>query len=194
VPSLHSEYPLNQLDGLNVWYEAQLLEEGVEDMQNLATANLIDVILHTRVPVGRLIDWVDQSYLYLRLPPKAPGRTTKRSQGDPSTPMNVRDALRVAGFKDATSLESIVPATVVSDDDKQRIDAVLTWVSDHSCPGTCPAALRTAAILLRDDPGLDLVRNWRRHGRVKLLSEAMLDLEHAANGNGAVKEEVSVLH
>jgi hypothetical protein len=67
VPQLTPDYPLNQLDGLNVWYEARLVEEGIEDMQNLATANLVDVILHTRVPVGRLVDWVDQAELYLHL-------------------------------------------------------------------------------------------------------------------------------
>ena len=47
VPQMTPDYPLNQLDGLNVWYEARLVEEGIEDMQNLATANLVDVILHT---------------------------------------------------------------------------------------------------------------------------------------------------
>jgi hypothetical protein len=44
-----------------------LLEEGIEDMQNLRTANLVDVMLHTRVPVGRLVDWVDQATLYVHL-------------------------------------------------------------------------------------------------------------------------------
>jgi hypothetical protein len=67
VPSLSPAYPLNQIDGLSVWYEARLLEEGIEDMQSLATANFVDVILHTRVPVGRLVDWVDQAHLYLHL-------------------------------------------------------------------------------------------------------------------------------
>jgi hypothetical protein len=67
VPSLNPPYPLNQVDGLSVWYEARLLEEGIEDMQSLATANFVDVILHTRVPVGRLVDWVDQAHLYLHL-------------------------------------------------------------------------------------------------------------------------------
>ena len=66
VPSLSPPYPLNQIDGLSVWYEARLLEEGIEDMQSLATANFVDVILHTRVPVG-LVDWVDQAHLYLHL-------------------------------------------------------------------------------------------------------------------------------
>ena len=53
VPPVTSEYPLDQLDGFNLWYEARLTEEGVEDMQNLTTMNLVDVILHTRVPAGR---------------------------------------------------------------------------------------------------------------------------------------------
>ena len=60
-------YPLDQLDGFNLWYEARLTEEGVEDMQNLTTMNLVDVILHTRVPPGRLVDWTDQAFLLIHL-------------------------------------------------------------------------------------------------------------------------------
>jgi len=67
VPPVTSEYPLDQLDGLNLWYEARLTEEGVEDMQNLTTMNLVDVILHTRVPPGRLVDWTDQAFLLIHL-------------------------------------------------------------------------------------------------------------------------------
>src|SRR6266568_2445140 len=67
VPSLSQPYPLNQIDGLTIWYEARLLEAGIEDMQSLATANIVDVILHIRVPVGRIVDWVDQAHLYLQL-------------------------------------------------------------------------------------------------------------------------------
>jgi hypothetical protein len=78
VPQLTPDYPLNQLDGLNVWYEARLVEEGIEDMQNLVTANLVDVILHTRVPVGRLVDWVDQAQLYLHLDRAERGHRERR--------------------------------------------------------------------------------------------------------------------
>jgi len=62
-----------------VWYEARLLEEGIEDMQSLATANFVDVILHTRVPVGRLVDWVDQAHLYLHLD-RLEGTSRERKQ------------------------------------------------------------------------------------------------------------------
>src|SRR6266705_3198577 len=67
VPPVTSDYPLDQLDGFNLWYEARLTEEGVEDMQNLTTMNLVDVILHTRVPAGRLVDWIDQAFLLIHL-------------------------------------------------------------------------------------------------------------------------------
>ena len=67
VPPVTSDYPLDQLDGFNLWYEARLTEEGVEDMQNLTTMNLVDVILHTRVPPGRLVDWTDQAFLLTHL-------------------------------------------------------------------------------------------------------------------------------
>jgi hypothetical protein len=79
LPSLNPPYPLNQIDGLSVWYEARLLEEGIEDMQSLATANFVDVILHTRVPVGRLVDWVDQAHLYLHLD-RLEGTSRERKQ------------------------------------------------------------------------------------------------------------------
>ena len=85
------EYPLEQLDGLNIWYEARLAEEGVEDMQNLTTMNPVDVILHTRAPVGRLIDWIDQAFLLIHLDRasrsagprwEAPARSCASASGD----------------------------------------------------------------------------------------------------------------
>ncbi len=97
VPSLRTEYPLSDLDGLNIWYEARLLEEGIEDMQNLATANLVEVILHTRVPVGRLVDWIDQAHLYLHLEP--PKRRFRKKGGDS------RDRLRRLGIRAASDLQ-----------------------------------------------------------------------------------------
>jgi hypothetical protein len=137
VPSLNPPYPLNQIDGLSVWYEARLLEEGIEDMQSLATANFVDVILHTRVPVGRLVDWVDQAHLYLHLDrlegtwrerkqaKKGPGpQTGDRRPQSPDSPAIVegsvtgsmragsktRTALRQLGIRNATDLLKAFPA------------------------------------------------------------------------------------
>lgn len=79
VRSATADYPLDQIDGLDLWYQDRLMEEGIEDMQNLATANLVDVMLHCRVPVNRLIDWVDQAHLYLHLDHAETGRSERRA-------------------------------------------------------------------------------------------------------------------
>ena len=65
VPALEAKDPLSDLDGMNVWYEARLVEEGVEDIQNLATTDIGNVLLRTRIPPERLIDWLDQALLRL---------------------------------------------------------------------------------------------------------------------------------
>jgi hypothetical protein len=86
------KYPLRELDGLNVWCQARLMEEGIEDMQNLSTANIVDLLLYTRMPIGRLVDWIDQSFLYLRV-----------QEDDPQN-RSTRAKLRRAGIRTASDL------------------------------------------------------------------------------------------
>jgi hypothetical protein len=147
VPSLRQPYPLSDLDGLNVWYEARLLEEGIEDMQNLATCNLVDVMLNTRIPVERLVDWIDQSILYLHLGKPVEGA------GNP------RDQLRRYGIRTATDLEDAFrPARDVADEVERiaRLERLLTT------PGADePSVLRTILATLGSEPNLPYVRAWR---------------------------------
>jgi hypothetical protein len=63
---LEPPFPLSQLDGMDIWSESRLLEAGVEDVQHLATANLVDVVLGARISTERIVDWVDQALLLLR--------------------------------------------------------------------------------------------------------------------------------
>jgi hypothetical protein len=42
-----------------------LIDEGIENMENLAHAVLIELMLQTRIPLSTLIDWIDQSILFL---------------------------------------------------------------------------------------------------------------------------------
>lgn len=96
VPSMATDQPLSQLDGLNVWVESRLTEEGVEDLQNLVSADLVDLLLHTRVPVTRLVDWIDQACLLLHVP----------AQGADELP-GVRPALHRLGVRTATDLQRL---------------------------------------------------------------------------------------
>jgi len=112
VPSLDASYPLNRLDGLSVWYETRLLEEGIEDLENLVTAKIVDVLLHTRVPVARLVDWIDQGLLLLHLPPESTGsggqwfgRRSAAAAAAEAAAKHPRTVLRECGVRSATGLE-----------------------------------------------------------------------------------------
>lgn len=153
VPSLRSQYPLSDLDGLNLWYESRLLEEGIEDLQNLATANLVDVILNTRVPVERLVDWVDQALLFLHLD----------KQGHPS-----REELRRFGIRTASDLADVVAH-----------HPIVTERLEQACgAGVVGAILAT----LRNEPNFFHVKQWRCYAQRYLVAESASTTEVAATG------------
>jgi hypothetical protein len=192
VPSLNPPYPLNQIDGLSVWYEARLLEEGIEDMQSLATANFVDVILHTRVPVGRLVDWVDQAQLYLHLD-RLEGTWRERKHAKASTtPYNgngqaqpgtlpsitqgsvtessragskTRTALRQLGVRNATDLLKAFPPDCL--DPEYELAPGSAWqkhLTDIAGRGLDQAQLRTIVRVLDNEPSLAPVWNWQLRG------------------------------
>jgi hypothetical protein len=161
VTSLEPAYPLNRLDGLNIWYETRLLEEGIEDLENLVTAKLVDVLLHTRVPVARLVDWVDQALLLIHLPAEPSvvdqvGRTHKKrlaaaaKQGD----QHERLVLRGCGIRSATGL---LRALHSSRDQAER-DDLLAYLGQCGLPRSRVLTLRA---VLERDPRLGAIYNWQ---------------------------------
>jgi len=169
VPPVTSEYPLDQLDGFNLWYEARLTEEGVEDMQNLTTMNLVDVILHTRVPAGRLVDWTDQAFLLTHLErvdrnelnqlrqPGQPGQPAQPTGQAPLSGAQARLNLRRVGIRTATDL---LKAFSVEQEDGERVFRV----PDGLEPPLPPDQLRLVVTVLAAEPGLAPVWNWQRNG------------------------------
>jgi hypothetical protein len=57
--------PLTMIEGISTFDRIRLSEVGVEDAQNLAEANLIDLLLKTPFAPGMLIDWIAQAKLYV---------------------------------------------------------------------------------------------------------------------------------
>jgi hypothetical protein len=104
LPNMSPSLPLTDLDGLSIWHEGRLLEEGIEDIQNLVTFNLVDLILVSRVPIARLVDWLDQSCLYLRIP-KTPGGSGEAEDLSVKDITSPRDKLHLLGIRTATDLE-----------------------------------------------------------------------------------------
>lgn len=171
VPSLESRYPLSDLDGLDVWYEARLLEEGIEDMQNLSTANLIDLMLHTRVPLERLVDWVDQAHLYLRVEgPERKRGLRRKKQGDKS--LSDRERLRRLGIRTATDLQDAftsprrregMSATEYRDALEQHrlVMEKLPFALNGDDEQGWPSRLRVILRTLESEPNLHHVRSWK---------------------------------
>jgi hypothetical protein len=63
-PETTEAAPLTELDGLNIWHEARLLDEGVENVEGMADAPIERLVLKTHFPTSQLVDWVDQATLY----------------------------------------------------------------------------------------------------------------------------------
>ena len=150
VDSLEPKHKLGDLDGLNIWYESRLLEVGIEDMQNLTTTDLVDLMLNTRIPVDRIVDWIDQAFLYLRVEEK-----------------DARNLLRSYGIRTATDLIDAL------EDDRQgtvaRAPAEHHPLVEH-VPATpdgkpvddgLPSRLLTLRATMRTERNLQHVRAWK---------------------------------
>jgi hypothetical protein len=59
--------PLSMIEGLNRFHEVRLSEAGVDNAQNLANADLVELALVTPYPLEQLLDWIDQARLYVYL-------------------------------------------------------------------------------------------------------------------------------
>lgn len=151
VPNLSAKFPLSDLDGLTVWDQARLLEEGIEDMHALATANLVDLLLGTRVPVNTLVDWVDQTLLYLCVPKKP--RDKKKPQDQQQQP---RDELRIFGIRTATDLTRVWNANGPG---VRKYISLLFGGDEESGVAAVEAVLAS----LRGSPNLRHVEAFREH-------------------------------
>ena len=153
-PAREERYPLRQLDGVNIWTQARLLEEGVEDMQNLSTANLVDLMLHTRMPINRLLDWIDQAFLYVRV---QDGRGTRSDTWDGGD----RALLRRYGIRTATDLLDAFEAR--SRFDPAFREGLLRLLNNRNGDDKRPSATEGLRRTLEGEVNLWHVRQWKKH-------------------------------
>lgn len=145
LPNLSSQLPLSDLDGLTVWHESRFEEEDIENIANMATADLSDLMLNTRIARGRIIDWVDQAMLYVQIGPNS---------GD-SKQHSARDALRSHGIRTATSLLVAYDQSIERKDDGE-FEKLLGSASDgnRQCVRTLVDAIVTSS-------NLDPILTWK---------------------------------
>ena len=140
--------PLSELDGLNAYHEDRLLIEGIENVQNLASANIVDLMLRTRFPVEQIIDWMDQALLKMHT----------RDRFEEFRRCSLRTA---TDFMDAYEARSLADEATRSDW-QQQLAALLDKNNDLTSANTT-TLIETMHYTLQSDPNLFQIRYWRDH-------------------------------
>jgi hypothetical protein len=156
LKSMESDLPLSDLDGLTVWHEARLEEEDIENIPNMATTDLVELLITTRFPPERIIDWVDQAILYTQLGAKNKG---------------FRDMLRLQGIRTATSFLE-VSAAIKKRQEKSAADDI---TSD-----SVMEFYSSLAAALSANSNLALIQRWRTMSPVQGCSHDQAAMEQAA--------------
>ena len=151
--SFKEKFPLTRLDGLNAYQEDRLLLEGIENLQSLTTARIVDLMLRTRYPVEQLIDWMDQAVLHLHARDHM-----ERFQG--------------MGLRTATDLLDAYGMPETSQDELPKRRESLVQLLSKAPPSKpadvldkedTKALLETIAASLLYDPNMFHIRYWRSH-------------------------------
>lgn len=142
---MEEKSPLTDLDGVDLYDRTRLLDEGVTNIEALAHHDFVDLMMETRIPVPRLVDWVDQAILYLHV----------RSSND-NGESDLRLHLRNYGIRTATDLMLVYQLSQTTG----QLDAVLQTLSGDTDVGKVNR-LQIVVDALSDDEWLDCIRHWR---------------------------------
>ncbi|MDX2481027.1 MAG: hypothetical protein QNK24_11920 [Desulfuromusa sp.] len=151
VPSLRTSMPVSDLDGLTVWHQARLEEEDIENVPNMASADIVDLMLNTRIPPERIIDWVDQAILHTQLGSSSNDNSSKESSDNISE--SDRTLLRDHAIRNASSLI----AAYQKSEERNDLEQFETII-----PSTGRSRMRSLVDTLTNNPNLALVQRWRR--------------------------------
>ncbi len=156
VKSMESDLPLSDLDGLTVWHEARLEEEDIENIPNMATTDLVELLINTRFPAERIIDWVDQAILYTQL-------------GAKNT--EFRGKLSLHGIRTGTSF---LEESAARKEQKDKLAAGSIF-SDNAMEFD-----PSLEAVLSTNSNLALVQRWREGSPIQPCLPAQPSMEHAA--------------
>jgi hypothetical protein len=143
--------PLTKLEGIDLYDRARLFDEGVTNVQSLAQHDVIELMLQTRIPVARILDWVDQAILYLHAGPA--------KNGDGAGREATLTVLREYGIRTATDLGNAFDAAA---DRGEAQVGLLTHLVDRGKAGEGLARLQVIKDAIEDEEWVANLRCWRR--------------------------------
>lgn len=140
-PTFDTKLPISDIDGLTSWHEARLEEEDIENVPNMATADIVDLILNTRIPTDRIVDWMDQAILYTHIGPEDQKPADTR-----------RKRLRAHGIYTASALVTRYEKSAA---DGTRTELELILGADR------PSPVVSLVDSVQTNPNLQPIMKWR---------------------------------
>jgi hypothetical protein len=192
--------PLTELTGIDIYDRSRLMDEGVGNIEGLAHHNLPELMLQTRIPVGRLVHWVDQAILYLHVVTPFEGSTRDGASPGAADPTGEHrlHLLQGHGIHTATDLLRVVQRTRA---DRDRVLALLDEPDSGPRRGR-PHRLELIATAIRDEQWIKHLEHWydpchARTRTIRVSPDGEIEDPRApcreprrpvpgANGNGAV--------
>lgn len=171
LPGSDERHVVTALDGINLYDRSRLLEEGIENVENLAHANLIELMLRTRIPTARLVDLYDQAILYIHL-----------ATGD-DRPSAEWGRLRRCGIRTATDL--VVAEQRLGKADARERDAFMDLLGRDRGVSRLGTILR----VLGDDEWMVQLLHWRATFGCALTLEEPCQLEAHLASHGFVDRQ-----
>jgi hypothetical protein len=157
---------LTQVDGIDIYESARLESEGISDIPSLAKTDLVSMMVNTRLPIERLVDWTDQAVLILLLDDGTDEDLDKRLR-----------KLRRAGVRTATDLVAVAER----EPRDSRCDALARILgAGDRCE------LGDLARQIKAQPSIQRVRQWYQseHEAVRPRDDNWPALVVSSNGDG----------
>jgi type VII secretion effector (TIGR04197 family) len=150
-PQITETARLTHLGGLNIWHEARLLDEGVENIESMADAPIEHLVLKTHFPTNQLVDWIDQATLYKHAGHRGEWFPLFRAAGiRTASDLLDRAGLSLLDPDDLRKLrtDSFTPAPQTLDRVAAAVNAAQVW-AESNLNGTDGIARALAATLLQ---------------------------------------------
>jgi hypothetical protein len=131
---------LTQIDGIDLQEASRLESEGYPDVTSLARSDLVSLMVNTRLPIERLVDWSDQAVLSLLL-------DSGLDEG-----LDERVAkLRHAGVRTASSVLTVAKLPI-NDPGRKSVEKIVASSGDLT--------LSLLVTLIRREPAMGRILQW----------------------------------